>query len=432
MLSQQVPKVEQEEQEQEHEHEQEQEQEQEEQAKEEQVVLDQGDIMSSMGSRRWWRSSRKRARTPRGKCCTPVTPSNLTTHPHPNNIEHNHDQYITCGNPISTMVKEEKDIIDQDQDSILLFDSLLSCDDDCMDKFGHDYPPLCYKEDPFILVSHGAYNTCFTTSDQSMSHHEVPTYEPLLQELIDDVNHHGDLMEKILSPSCPTSPSFCITTNASCCHINDNPDNHAPPSLEFSPTHDTCDNNSGEGLSGISSSNLETNSFRGCDFIDDGSLSINEDSEIDTFDMMDLCSINASLDDDHLNGSDIQEDFPGVEMWREAYGEDQLACHGNVIFEGNPFNGKGERALVEIGSCVKVEEFMDGEVELPQPLPSRKLLSLRLDYEEVLNAWSDRGSLWMDGQRPQIVPDICLFGYVSILNSHGWTHCSFNALTCLF
>ncbi|XP_008797174.1 uncharacterized protein LOC103712429 [Phoenix dactylifera] len=33
-------------------------------------------------------------------------------------------------------------------------------------------------------------------------------------------------------------------------------------------------------------------------------------------------------------------------------------------------------------------------------------LSLKLDYEDVLTAWSDRGSLYIDGDGPQVVPEL--------------------------
>ncbi|KAF8408355.1 hypothetical protein HHK36_007504 [Tetracentron sinense] len=36
----------------------------------------------------------------------------------------------------------------------------------------------------------------------------------------------------------------------------------------------------------------------------------------------------------------------------------------------------------------------------------REGLLLKLDYEEILNAWSDKGPLYIQGERPQIVPDI--------------------------
>lgn len=33
-------------------------------------------------------------------------------------------------------------------------------------------------------------------------------------------------------------------------------------------------------------------------------------------------------------------------------------------------------------------------------------LSLKLDHEEILTAWSDKGSLYIDGEGPQVVPEL--------------------------
>lgn len=33
-------------------------------------------------------------------------------------------------------------------------------------------------------------------------------------------------------------------------------------------------------------------------------------------------------------------------------------------------------------------------------------LSLKLDYEEILTAWSDKGSLYINGEGPQVVPEL--------------------------
>ncbi|XP_008799931.2 zinc finger protein CONSTANS-LIKE 7 [Phoenix dactylifera] len=43
-------------------------------------------------------------------------------------------------------------------------------------------------------------------------------------------------------------------------------------------------------------------------------------------------------------------------------------------------------------------------VDLWRGAPQAPLL--KLDYEEVLTAWSDRGSLYIDGEGPQIVPEL--------------------------
>ncbi|XP_010938521.1 uncharacterized protein [Elaeis guineensis] len=50
-------------------------------------------------------------------------------------------------------------------------------------------------------------------------------------------------------------------------------------------------------------------------------------------------------------------------------------------------------------------------------------LSLKLDYEEVLTAWSDRGSLYIDGDGPQVVPDLyhTTSPVLVEVGSTGWT-----------
>ncbi|EFJ36969.1 hypothetical protein SELMODRAFT_438000 [Selaginella moellendorffii] len=45
-----------------------------------------------------------------------------------------------------------------------------------------------------------------------------------------------------------------------------------------------------------------------------------------------------------------------------------------------------------------------------------KKITLKLDYEDVLNAWSDRGPFWTEGPRPQTVPDDSLFDPASTLD----------------
>ncbi|CAN4079175.1 unnamed protein product [Withania somnifera] len=48
-------------------------------------------------------------------------------------------------------------------------------------------------------------------------------------------------------------------------------------------------------------------------------------------------------------------------------------------------------------------------------------LSLKLDYDEILNAWSDKGPLYLQAESPQIVPDIHddFLAYETPLFSHG-------------
>ncbi|KAE8697128.1 mitochondrial inner membrane protease ATP23 [Hibiscus syriacus] len=37
---------------------------------------------------------------------------------------------------------------------------------------------------------------------------------------------------------------------------------------------------------------------------------------------------------------------------------------------------------------------------------TKKLLALKLDYEEIMNAWSDKGTLYIEGESPQTVPHL--------------------------
>jgi hypothetical protein len=55
----------------------------------------------------------------------------------------------------------------------------------------------------------------------------------------------------------------------------------------------------------------------------------------------------------------------------------------------------------------EAQEILRCSLEALSEEDLRQLPSLRLDYEDVLNAWSDRGAFWMDPQRPRL------------LNSHG-------------
>lgn len=36
----------------------------------------------------------------------------------------------------------------------------------------------------------------------------------------------------------------------------------------------------------------------------------------------------------------------------------------------------------------------------------RPSLALKLDYEQIMEAWSDKGTLYVDGEPPQTVPDL--------------------------
>ena len=53
----------------------------------------------------------------------------------------------------------------------------------------------------------------------------------------------------------------------------------------------------------------------------------------------------------------------------------------------------------------EAEEILKCSLEGLSEEDLRLVPSLRLNYEDVLSAWSGRGGPWMDGRRPQLVPD---------------------------
>lgn len=53
----------------------------------------------------------------------------------------------------------------------------------------------------------------------------------------------------------------------------------------------------------------------------------------------------------------------------------------------------------------EAEEILKCSLEGLSEEDLRLVPSLRLNYEDVLSAWSGRGDPWMDGRRLQLVPD---------------------------
>eukprot|EP00250_Pteridium_aquilinum_P017628 c23712_g5_i1 orf=400-1935(-) len=332
-------------------------------------------------AQKWCSSSRKRSRTPR-KGVNLTGNSLFTSTPTVNPESLN-----------TAIIKEEKD------EALLLYD-LLTADDQPGDLSGT--ATFDVKPEPFSPTSTLTSRDFLDLKvEETEFAHEVPTYEPLLQDLI--ASSHGDLMEKIM----PSSPSLC----------NDSCMSRASTTTNFNTeTRQACPDAESRALK-IESTELgnETEPLHMYDLVEGStceirdSISISEDSDIDTFDVMDLCS-NANFDENMK----VEESLD-MEIWKAAYRLDQGACAS--IFEGNPFKGKGERDL-DVG-CMSADGLQDGETEPLQQWPSsqpglKRPLSLQLDYEDVINAWSDRGSLWMNGQRPQIVPDISFLDHGSM------------------
>ena len=97
----------------------------------------------------------------------------------------------------------------------------------------------------------------------------------------------------------------------------------------------------------------------------------------------------------------------------EEGSEERWVCYSEVVEEK-------KEAMEEVTSyCVT------GETKTKTKTPSFGLLSLKLDHQGILNAWSDKGSLYVAAEEeeeggPQTVPDIFngfLFHNVSFFTS---------------
>ncbi|XP_020092314.1 uncharacterized protein LOC109712916 [Ananas comosus] len=60
----------------------------------------------------------------------------------------------------------------------------------------------------------------------------------------------------------------------------------------------------------------------------------------------------------------------------------------------------------EVASGATAASGIDHYLWRDLPPPPAAALSLKLDYEVILTAWSGRGSLYIDGDGPQVVPEI--------------------------
>ncbi|KAH7422725.1 hypothetical protein KP509_12G022400 [Ceratopteris richardii] len=342
-------------------------------------VTDSASKRSRNDLRNWCNTSRKRSKTPRKG---------------PNYHSLFNRTPVIKEEPYHpTIVKEEKDDTD-----LLLYD-LLTVNNQLGDFSASTN--IDVKPEPFspssTLTSGDLDEIKVEEADFST---EVPIYEPFLEELI--ASSHEDIMETLM----PSSPSLCNVSSSS----------RMSSSMKFE-SNGSDDAHCKKAELEIESSDVDTEPFHvnyrmessAGETID--SISINEESDIDTFDVMELCSDICHVDENRM-ADDLKEEYPNIELWKSAYNLDAYNLDPgdcSTIFDGNPFKGKGEKHLIV--KCEDMDSLQDEEVK---PLhhsteeESFKLrpLSLNLDYEDVISTWSDRGSLWTNGQRPQIVPDI--------------------------
>ncbi|MCD7453155.1 hypothetical protein HAX54_019898 [Datura stramonium] len=93
---------------------------------------------------------------------------------------------------------------------------------------------------------------------------------------------------------------------------------------------------------------------------------------------------------------------------REHKEEEKWVVYSDVVdFDQHSETTRKEE---EVNSCPRNKHH--------QP---QQQLSLKLDYDEILNAWSDKGPLYLQADSPQIVPDIHddFLAYETPFSSHG-------------
>ncbi|XP_044504183.1 zinc finger protein CONSTANS-LIKE 6-like isoform X1 [Mangifera indica] len=87
-------------------------------------------------------------------------------------------------------------------------------------------------------------------------------------------------------------------------------------------------------------------------------------------------------------------------------GEEKWVSYSEVV-ENNRIIVKEEEVMSS--SCIDDHDDVDEgawSMKHVQGQNKKLLLSLKLDYQEILNAWSDRGPLYVDGESPQTVPEL--------------------------
>lgn len=134
--------------------------------------------------------------------------------------------------------------------------------------------------------------------------------------------------------------------------------------------------------------------IEGTPSMDDSFMDLNDEHYEDyPLDFSDIVGGDA-FEGETAAATTADEEEQAEEDEQDATAADQIHEHAPV-----PYKVKNEYNPVPHNDLVK-KEIAALLSEDTKPAPSL----LRLNYEDVLSAWSDR-SLWTDGKRPQTVPD---------------------------
>ncbi|KAH6781755.1 hypothetical protein C2S52_001456 [Perilla frutescens var. hirtella] len=127
----------------------------------------------------------------------------------------------------------------------------------------------------------------------------------------------------------------------------------------------------------------------------------------------------------HTNNNSSRIDYlsPSSASLTYAYGEERAALVRTALRSRDRESGeeKWVRYSEVVERKVKEEEVTSSAVDRWPAAAQR--VSLKLDYEEIMNAWSNKGPLFVDVDTSQIVPDIkhhFLSHHASNNEVNGW------------
>lgn len=114
---------------------------------------------------------------------------------------------------------------------------------------------------------------------------------------------------------------------------------------------------------------------------------------------------------------------------RDSAAEEKWVCYSEVVEKKEEW-----RAVEEVEEVTSTAGDRDRDGEWGKKIKKKKKkmigkqLRLKLDYEGILNAWSDKAPLFINGESPQTVPDL---HHHSSFSSDSFPNVRFSSLCLL-
>ncbi|KAL6507288.1 hypothetical protein OROGR_023483 [Orobanche gracilis] len=123
--------------------------------------------------------------------------------------------------------------------------------------------------------------------------------------------------------------------------------------------------------------------------------------------LLDTSTSAEASDSSHTNNNSLRLDYlppRSSAFLTQAYGEERAALVRNALRSRD--RDSSEEKWVCYSEVVKEDEVTSSAVDPPR-LAGIHRMSLKLDYEEIMNAWSNKGPLYIDAaDNSQLVPEI--------------------------